>query len=250
MMLRSRVTRIERQTPTVVTLFFNWDQKVLPGQFIMVWAPGIGEVPMSLSHTGDEKAITIKSYGPTTEAIIKIREGDYIFFRGPYGKPFTSTENKKLMIGGGSGMASLRPLVDNNSYGLISARTRDEILFSSMFSSNRLKIMTDDGSAGRKGYPVDALKEMDLSPFHIIYVCGPEVMLNSVFQYLKDSGLNVEFSLERNMKCGIGVCDSCSISGFQLCRDGPVFSLSTLREMEEFGRWKLTESGKRVKVGT
>ena len=83
MMLKSRVTRIERQTPTVVTLFFNWDQKVLPGQFIMVWAPGIGEVPMSLSHTGDEKAITIKSYGPTTEAIIKIREGDYIFFRGP-----------------------------------------------------------------------------------------------------------------------------------------------------------------------
>lgn len=249
-MLRSRITRIERQTPTVVTLFFNWDEKVLPGQFIMVWAPGVGEVPMSLSHILDEKGITIKSYGPTTEAILKVGVGDYLFFRGPYGKPFSVTEKKKLMIGGGSGMASLRPLIDENSFAVISARTREEILFSSLFSSHNLKILTDDGSAGKKGYPVDALKEMDLGTFDLIYVCGPEVMLKSVFQYLKDSDLPVEFSLERTMKCGIGVCDSCSISGLQLCTDGPVFSLNVLRGMEEFGRWKLTESGRRVSLGT
>lgn len=249
-MIRSMVTRIERQTPTVVTLFFNWDQKVLPGQFVMVWAPGIGEVPMSLSHTDGEKGITIKSYGPTTEAIIKTKEGEYIFFRGPYGKPFTQSQGKKLMIGGGSGMASLRPLIDKDSYGVISARNKSEILFSSLFDPGKATIMTDDGSAGRKGYPVDALKEMDLGTFDMIYVCGPEVMLNTVFQYVKDMDCSVEFSLERLMKCGIGVCDSCSISGFQLCRDGPVFDLVILKGMEEFGRWKLTESGKRVKVGT
>ena len=249
-MIRSRITRIERQTPTVVTLFFKWDQKVLPGQFIMVWAPGVGEVPMSLSHIDDEKGITIKSYGPTTEAIIKIKLGEYIFFRGPYGKPFTKSSGKKLIIGGGSGMASLRPLVDKGSHGVISARNSSEILFSSLFSPGKAIIMTDDGTAGKKGYPVDALKEMELETFDMIYVCGPEAMLNTVFQYIKDKGCNVEFSLERLMKCGIGVCDSCSISGFQLCRDGPVFDLNIMRHMDEFGMWKLTESGRRVKIGT
>jgi len=249
-MIKSRVTRIERQTPTVVTLFFKWDQKVLPGQFIMVWAPGVGEVPMSLSHTDGEKGITIKSYGPTTEAIIKTKKDEYIFFRGPYGKPFVQSHGKKLIIGGGSGMASLRPLIDMDSYGVISARNKSEILFPSLFSLGKAVIMTDDGTAGKKGYPVDALKEMDLNKFDMIYVCGPEMMLNTVFQYIRDKGCKAEFSLERLMKCGIGVCDSCSISGFQLCRDGPVFDLNTLNNMEEFGRWKLTESGRRVKIGT
>ena len=249
-MTRSKVTRVERQTPTVVTLFFNWDQEVLPGQFVMVWAPGVGEVPMSLSHTDGEKGITIKSYGPTTESIIKTKEGENIFFRGPYGTPFTQSKGKTLMIGGGSGMASLRPLVNDDSYGVISARNKSEILFSSLFGPGKATIMTDDGTAGKKGYPVDALREMDLDAFDMIYVCGPEVMINSVFQYVRDMGCKVEFSLERLMKCGIGVCDSCSISGFQLCRDGPVFDLNTVKTMEEFGRWKLTESGRRVKVGT
>ncbi|WP_393972249.1 dihydroorotate dehydrogenase electron transfer subunit [Oxyplasma meridianum] len=247
-MIRSRITRVERQTPTVVTLFFQWEKTVLPGQFIMVWAPGVGEVPMSLSHIQGEKGITIKSYGPTTEAIIKNKEGEYLFFRGPYGKPFTQTQGKRLIIGGGSGMAALRPLIHKESYGIISARNKSEILFSSLFSPGKATIMTDDGTAGKKGFPVDALKEMDLYPFDMIYVCGPEVMLNSVFQYIKNMGLKAEFSLERMMKCGIGVCDSCSISGFQLCKDGPVFQLNIMKNMEEFGVWKLTESGKRVKI--
>lgn len=247
MICREVVERTD-DTPSVSTIKFNWDTEVKPGQFIMIWVPGVGEVPMSLSSTCDPKSVTVKAYGKTSTAIRNLGKGDRIFFRGPYGNAFTLTDGDILLIGGGSGMASLIPLFREGAHAVISARTEKELLFDDWFASDHKFLVTDDGSAGTRGTPVDQLKKMDLSRYEMIYVCGPELMLKSVMDFLSPLKLKAEFSLERIMKCGIGICDSCSIDGKQLCRDGPVFSLEEVSEMKEFGVTRLTESGKRVTV--
>ena len=247
-MINAAVEDVERVTPTTVTIRFRWIQKVLPGQFIMVWLPGKGEIPISLSHLGDLKGITVKSYGPTSTALTEIRPGEKMFFRGPYGNTFRIPEGRRLIVGGGSGMAGLLPLIDGESYGVVSARTRSELLFADRFRQGNLTLVTDDGPAGVKGFAVEGLKGLDLSEFSIMYVCGPELMLKSILDYMKGKGIKADFSLERTMKCGIGICDSCSIDGFQLCRDGPVFPEESLLSMTEFGKYRLTESGLRVRL--
>ena len=247
-MIRVRINNVRHETPSVNTLTFTWDHAVQPGQFAMLWMPGYGEIPMSFSSTGKEKAFTVKNYGLTSSKVLELVDGDYIYFRGPYGRGYTERKGRSLIIGGGSGMASLRPLINDDSYGIVSAKTRSELLFRHMFHEASLMVATDDGSEGIKGFPVDILKDMDISPFKNIYICGPEMMIFSIVKYLADKRPEAEASLERSMKCGIGVCDSCSVSGFQLCRDGPVFSVGEIANMKEYGHEKLSFSGKRVPV--
>ncbi len=225
---------------------FQDNENIGPGQFIMVWVPGINEIPLSFSGLGDLKEITIKIYGKASEHIAHLKKGDTIFFRGPYGKPFENVAGKKLLIGAGTGIAPLVPLINKNAYGVLSGKTGEDIIFQDRFEKK--SIVTDDGSYGKKGYAVDALKDIDLSEFDMIYACGPEIMLKSVMDYIININGKAQFSLERPMKCGIGICDSCSINGYQVCTDGPVFSLNQLMEMPEFGNTRLSYSGKRIKI--
>lgn len=246
--MHSVIEEVEQVTPTTVTIRFRWAAHVLPGQFIMIWMPGTGEIPISLSHLGELKGITVKRYGKTSTALTEAKPGDRLFFRGPYGNTFRKSRGKALIIGGGTGMAGLLPLIDGESYGIVSARTSEELLFSGKFENNQVIKVTDDGSAGIRGFAVEGLKTLDINEFTMAYVCGPELMLKSILDYLRDKPLDADFSLERTMKCGIGVCDSCSIDGYQLCRDGPVFSKNRLDKLEEFGSYRLTESGTRVRI--
>ena len=247
MMENVKIKWKKEETPTVSTLGFEWARDVKIGQFIMVWEPGVGEIPMSLSSVTGTKSITVKNYGPTSASIVSKSAGDRLFIRGPYGRPFTMVKGKKLLIGGGSGMAALRPIIDSNSYGVVSARTSSELLFSNLFEKGKVYEATDDGSSGVKGTPVDVLRKIDLD-FEMIYVCGPEMMMKSVYDYLLGKVDQVEFTLERSMKCGIGLCDSCSVSGYQVCKDGPVFRIDQIGKMEEFGKWKLSYSGLRTRM--
>jgi dihydroorotate dehydrogenase electron transfer subunit len=246
MMQHVKIIRKEIETPTVFSLYFHWDVKVEPGQFVMVWVPGYSEVPMSLSSTGKEKCLTVKMYGDTTKALNSLKEGDIIQLRGPYGKPFTRVKGKTLLVGGGSGMASMRPLINEESTGIVAARGQDELLFADDFSKGNAICVTEDGSRGIKGIITAGFENLDLKSFSMIYICGPERMLYAVFKMLHGKTENVEFSLERSMKCGIGLCDSCSVDGFQICKEGPTFSISEVEKMEEFGKTRLDRSGKRV----
>lgn len=242
------IETVDRVTPTTVTIRFPWVEEVEAGQFIMVWLPGKGEIPISLSHLGDLKGITVKKYGATSEALTNIQRGQRLYFRGPYGSGFHQTTGRSLIVGGGSGMAGLLPLVKKDSYGVVSASTKKELLFADSFRKDHLTLVTDDGSAGIMGVALDGLKTLDLDHYDKMYVCGPELMLKSILDYVADKNLAVDFSMERMMKCGIGVCDSCSINGLQLCKDGPVFDKSAVASMSEFGRYRLTESGTRMKL--
>lgn len=244
-MITAIVKSVKKETPTVSTLYFNWEANIVPGQFIMVWVPGVGEIPMSLSHIGKIKAVTVKNYGVVSDAILGLGPGNRIYFRGPYGNGFSKPGKFNLLIGGGSGMASLCPLISENSFGLVSAKTSDELLFTDRFNKDRVLRVTDDGSSGLSGYPVDHLRKLKLDDFEKIYVCGPEIMLKTVFDYIREKRPDTEISLERTMKCGIGVCDSCSIDGRQLCIEGPVFRAEEIDPDGEFGHEKLTFSGKR-----
>ncbi|MEM0157668.1 MAG: dihydroorotate dehydrogenase electron transfer subunit [Thermoplasmataceae archaeon] len=248
-MIAKNISEIEKIGRNTVTIRFSWDQEVQPGQFLMVWLPGHSEIPISVSHTGSMKGITIRSYGETSEAMIRLRKGEKIFFRGPYGRPFDVRPARKLIVGGGSGMAGLLPLIDSSAYGVVSARTSSDLLFADRFKEGHVTLVTDDGSAGIRGYAVDGVKSLRLDEFDMMYVCGPELMLKSILDYIADKPIPAQFSLERIMKCGIGVCDSCSIDGRQLCTEGPTFSKEELMGMHEFGVTRLTESGKRIQIG-
>ncbi|MGP6206740.1 dihydroorotate dehydrogenase electron transfer subunit [Cuniculiplasma sp. SKW3] len=246
MIYHLQIKKKVKETPTVFSMYFDWEVEVFPGQFVMVWVPGYSEIPMTVATVDGSKCITVKVYGKTTEKLSEFEKGDILYLRGPYGKPFTNTNGEKLLIGGGSGMASLRSLIDENATGIIAAKTGDELLFENAFSPGKAICVTEDGSKGIKGLVMEGIKTVDLTKFKAIYVCGPEMMMKSVFEMLKDKNLNVEFSFERSMKCGIGLCDSCSIDGLQVCKDGPTFNLNDVRKMYEFGRTKLSSSGKRI----
>lgn len=247
-MRHSEIIEIKAASRSSMTLFFEDDTEILPGQFLMIWAPGVGEIPISLSHTGKRKGITIKPYGKTSSFLCSLKKGDRIYFRGPYGRPFSVESGRRLIIGGGTGLASLYSLIDSESTVISSARTADELLFRNNFKCKRNIEVTDDGSAGIKGFPVDALRSINPDSHAVAYICGPEMMMYSVYNYLKDFNLELQFSLERMMKCGIGICDSCSIGGFQLCRDGPTFFKDEIPLLVEFGITRTTESGRRYSM--
>ncbi|MEM0139809.1 MAG: dihydroorotate dehydrogenase electron transfer subunit [Ferroplasma sp.] len=240
------ILKVRKDSENVATISIDGDEVVKPGQFIMAWVPGMNMIPLSFSSVSSPKEITVKAYGPPSAHLTQLKAGERLFFEGPFGNGFNIVNGKKLLIGAGTGIAPLIPLIDENTYGLISGRTATDLILEDRFHPERLLIATDDGTMGRKGYATDVLRELNLEKFEMLYVCGPEIMLKSVYDYIKDMKVAAQFSLERPMKCGIGICDSCSINGYQVCRDGPVFTKEQLSHMDEFGRTRLKYSGKRI----
>jgi dihydroorotate dehydrogenase electron transfer subunit len=134
---------------------------------------------------------------------------------------------------------------------VIGARTSSNILFESrcIKAGAKVHISTDDGTKGFKGLAV-GLAESVLADgkFDSIYACGPEKMLLGILRIAESRGLPMQASLERFMKCGIGICDSCAIDGKHVCTDGPVFSERDLRAFGELAKTKLDMCGRKVPV--
>ncbi len=245
-----RVVEIENivvEAKNVKTFFFRDNSNPEPGQFYMVWIPGVDEFPMSVSYTGKIKGFTVKKVGAGTEAMHSLHCGDRLWIRGPYGRGFKIISGKALIVGGGSGMATLAPLIEilNNPDVIIAARTADELIFRDRFKNARIHLATDDGTAGFKGLATElARKLINENRYDILYVCGPELMIRAMVDIARERNMRIQASLERYMKCGIGLCDSCTINGYRVCVDGPVFSERELFEMDDLGkRWR-AKSGK------
>ncbi|MEM2124536.1 MAG: dihydroorotate dehydrogenase electron transfer subunit [Methanolinea sp.] len=242
-----RVTRVVRETPTVTTLVFNREFHFVPGQFVMVWVPGIDEVPMALSSPS---SITVQRVGDATTVLSSLCPGDSIGIRGPFGNGFPAGR-RMLAIAGGVGAAPILPAVVAGGVEkiLLGARSREELLFLENFASlSDLAVATDDGSLGHRGLVTDLLREENLDRYDAVICCGPERMMATVLSVLRERGCQEKghFSLHRYMKCGIGVCGSCCIDpdGLRVCRDGPVFPAAIL-ERGEFGRYSRDAAGRR-----
>jgi len=245
-----RITEVIKETPTVSTILFDHRFSFNPGQFVMAWVPGIDEVPMALSSPS---SITVQKAGDATSAMLSMKKGDTLGIRGPFGNGF-ALKDGTLAIAGGVGAAPLLPLAMTGvvSTFIIGARTADELLFRRKLDDvTELKIMTDDGSAGKMGFAVQGMDNLHLDRYSQVCVCGPEKMMYAVLHRLRKEGLEErgKFSLHRYMKCGSGVCGSCCIdpSGLRVCRDGPVFSGDQLLETE-FGHYSRDGSGRKRPV--
>jgi dihydroorotate dehydrogenase electron transfer subunit len=222
----------------------------------MIWLPGVDEVPMSASFIYGEKGVTVREVGEATRALSRLRPGELIGVRGPYGKGFEVPPGRIMLVGGGSGMAALLAAAEHVADPskvdvLIGARTSDELIFiqRARSLSHEVHVSTDDGSAGFHGTVVSMAKEhLVRKRYDSVLGCGPERMLVALLQACEEAKVPCQLSLERFMKCGAGLCGSCVMDGLRVCADGPVFSGEELRELTDFGSSKRDERGLRVRI--
>jgi dihydroorotate dehydrogenase electron transfer subunit len=249
-----RVLEVVRETPTQCTVRLDWSPVALPGQFVMVWLPGVDEVPMALSIINGAAGITVQRVGEATEALCGLSSGAMVGVRGPLGRGFTLQAGERhLLVGGGNGTASLAPLArvligrGAEVHVAIGAKTADELLFEERFEGMgcaSVNLATDDGTKGFHGFASNLAEElMDAHGPDMVCTCGPELMMRKVAEACWERDLPVEASLERFMKCAVGLCDACAFGPFLVCRDGPVFDSQQLRSVEDFGRFRRGASG-------
>ena len=244
------IDKIVEETPSIRTFYFDGRFEFRAGQFVMVWVPGVDEIPMALSAPD---SITVQRVGDATSALFELGKGDRIGIRGPFGNGFP-VDGRVLAVAGGVGAAPLFPLAMDGRVEafLLGARTGSELLFSRILEECcPLFAATDDGSFGHHGIVTDLLEQVETGGADAVCVCGPERMLAAVFSLMMRDGMleRSYFSLHRYMKCGIGVCGSCCIDpgGLRVCRDGPVFRGDQLVGTE-FGKYARDASGRRQKI--
>jgi len=250
----------------VKTFFFKDSlcSQAEPGQFVMVWIPSVDEVPMSISgaYPNGLSSFTAAKVGDATEALHEKDVGDIIGIRGPFGNHFTQSTGNVLIVGGGTGLAPLVFLaeklarVSKRLTFLLGAKNRENLLFlervkRTLSTANRRVIaVTEDGSYGLKGTVVDPVENLlEREKYDMIYTCGPEPMMYKVFLLAESHGVPLQASLERLMRCAVGLCGSCVIGRYMVCRDGPVFTSKQLREVKgEFGNFKRDFDGRRIGI--
>ena len=251
------IEKIVDETPTVRTLYFKDSvlSNVLPGQFAMVWIPGVNELPMSVmvSDTSDQAALTVRKRGESSTALYNLSEGQQIGVRGPYGNSFEIKNGRILLIGGGTGLVPLMRLIkfsnpSNHITILMGSQTKNEVFFEETAKKLKQDVtiipVTEDGSYGEKGFVTDILEKLlEENEYDAIYTCGPELMMYKVVKLANEKGIFVQASLERMMKCGVGICGSCCVSEDLVCRDGTVFDGQHLAKNSEFGHFERTKSG-------
>ncbi len=255
------VQKVTKETPDTFTLTVAPEGDALPGfapgQFSMLWAFGVGEVPISIS--GDpgidhRLTYTIRSVGATTQAIVSRKPGESFGVRGPFGAgwPMDIARGRDVVIvAGGIGLAPLRPAIyhvlrHREDYGrlilLYGARHPRELLYRKELAAwarqpdTQVLITVDHGNAawhGHVGVVTTIFKYAKLRPEQsLAMVCGPEIMMRFVNRELLTSRIapeNIFLSMERNMRCGTGFCGHCQWGPLFICKDGPVFRYDRIR---------------------
>ena len=231
---------------------------VAPGQFVMVYAFGVGEVPVSVSgppeRPGEPVILTVRDVGAVTHAICSASPGTELGLRGPLGNRWPVEEaagGDVLVVAGGIGLAPLRPVVLHvlrhrrryqNAWVLYGARTPQDILYRDELDAWQFEIgvdvtvdAADTSWAGRVGVVPKLVAQADFRPESVrAFVCGPEVMIHFTVEALRERGVPDErifLSLERDMRCGVGLCGHCQLGPTLICRDGPVYTQAQVAEL-------------------
>lgn len=234
-----------RETDSVNTLIFDDRlENAYPGQFVMVWLPGIGEKPFCVAGA-DPFMLTVASAGDFSRALHGLLIGQRAWVRGPYGQGFKIQGRRHLLVGGGYGAAPLLFLARQalgcgySVTACLGARAAQEVLLAGAFQEVgcEVRVTTEDGSLGIAGKVTQAASDA-LNEFQpdTLYACGPLPMLSAVARMCRDKGLAGQLSYEALMRCGIGLCGSCELDsssrdaagilpGWLTCKDGPVFFL-------------------------
>ncbi|MDD3792640.1 MAG: dihydroorotate dehydrogenase electron transfer subunit [Candidatus Bathyarchaeota archaeon] len=262
-MRTTQILEIRNESPTVKTFVFTdrLCSKAKPGQFLMLWIPGIDEIPLSIMDTSNGiVSVSVKAVGDATRYMHTMQTGAIIGIRGPFGNSFTETRGRALLVGGGTGTAPLLFLAKQLSTKtdrltfVEGAKTKEELLFLKQIGKiceyKNTITTTEDGTAGLQCLVTKPLSDvLDREHFDMIYTCGPEVMVKKIFEMTDKRKLPIEASLERLMRCGIGLCGSCVIGKYRVCRDGPVFTGAQLREIKnELGTSKIGIDGSKVPI--
>ncbi len=253
--LVTSILSTSEETTDIKTITFRYPGEMAPGQFFMIWIPGIDEIPMSVSSiTKDIKGITFRNIGDATEVLSQLKKGDQIGIRGPYGNGFILSGKRLLFVGGGTGIGMLAPLVEQaqkeklKSIVILGVKSKNELFFEKRFQQTGATILvsTDDGSQGYKGFASDVAKDViKKEKIDMVYTCGPEMMMKALLCFCKN--IPLQASLERYMKCAIGLCGQCCIgTGLRVCVDGPVFTGSTLIKMKDFGVYHRDAAGRKI----
>ncbi|MBI4210597.1 MAG: dihydroorotate dehydrogenase electron transfer subunit [Candidatus Diapherotrites archaeon] len=250
-----KIAKVREEFPGNKTFFMEEEMRFEPGQFAMVWLPGVDEKPIALIPWGRKYCLNIEGKGGATARMVELKEGSMLGIRGPYGRPFTTSGVKKAaIVAGGVGIDSIVLLAQRlhenrcRTETILGGRTKERIIFEKELKKyGNVYITTDDGSHGEKGYNVQVLERLlQKGKYDIVYACGPEIMTVKALETARKHNCRFEGSLERYMKCGIGICGECVVDDMLVCRDGPVFSGEELSRMKEFGRAAYLKSGRRV----
>ncbi len=222
-----------------------------PGEFMMLYAFGVGEAAISISGdptvTDGSITHTIRAVGAVSRALHDAQPGSIVGVRGPFGTSWgldDAAGRDLVMVAGGVGLCPLRPavlgaLAQRFHYGnvtlIVGARSRSDFVFTAELekwaadSQIDLHVTVDvpvHGWHGEVGLVTEPLRRLTLSPERTTaLLCGPEPMLRFAAEALIVKGVaarDVRVSLERNMQCGIGWCGHCQLGPLLVCRDGPV----------------------------
>ena len=268
------ISRIINECKGVKTIIFN-NKNVnppKPGQFTMIWVPGVDEIPMSISayHESGDWGITVKNVGECTNKLHKLKIGDYIGVRGALGNFFSIPKEKDkniLLIGGGIGMAPLRFLsselkrLDYEFTVVQGAKVQDDFIFMDEFfeynlNGSKYRYCTDDGSYGEQGLATEIFEQI-IREFNendikntVVYTCGPEIMMLKLLNICLERNIEMYASLERIMRCGCGLCGLCALDplGLLVCKDGPIFKADILKKINDFGNYKRDFTGKKIPI--
>lgn len=233
----------------------------VPGQFVQVMIPGIGEAPISVASAPCEDPtfeLCVRRVGNVTGVLHKLEPGAMVGIRGPFGNGFPDDElhgQDVLIVAGGIGLVPVRPLIhhimcNRFDYGrfilLYGMKRPEEMLFRDEVAvwqesdAVELELTIDRPHpdwAGNVGVITTLFPGLDLEPGRTrVVIVGPPIMFRFVLMECHNKGIadhHVILSLERQMKCGVGKCGHCQMNGKYVCQDGPVFSYSELKHLWE-----------------
>ncbi len=255
------VRRVVRELSTTVTLEVvpadgSPPPSFEPAQFAMLGVPGVGEVPISMSTNPadhDRHGYTIRAAGAITTALCGLQVGDVISWRGPFGNSWACQDAvgaDVVFVAGGIGLAPLRPAIlevldHRDRFGrvviLAGSRSPDDILYADELVAWRSRFDLDvrvtvdrpaHGWKGEVGLVPRLLPQVNVDwPRAMAFVCGPDPMMVAASGVLTGLGTpadRVRLTLERNMKCGVGLCGHCQLGRVFVCKDGPVVSYAQI----------------------